>query len=66
MAKNGVIWDLLVRGGRTASFRILYIRSSYLLERGSAQLTHQFGRNVGLIGSLAIHARIGRWGKSVL
>nr|YP_009494109.1 RNA polymerase beta subunit [Dipelta floribunda]UZZ45366.1 RNA polymerase beta subunit [Dipelta yunnanensis]AWN58141.1 RNA polymerase beta subunit [Dipelta floribunda]QFQ37019.1 RNA polymerase beta subunit [Dipelta floribunda]QOZ38894.1 RNA polymerase beta subunit [Dipelta floribunda]QOZ38976.1 RNA polymerase beta subunit [Dipelta floribunda] len=46
--------------GRTASFRIRDIHPSYYGR--ICPIDTSEGINVGLIGSLAIHARIGRWG----
>uniref|UniRef100_A0A4P8JF32 DNA-directed RNA polymerase subunit beta n=2 Tax=Abelia TaxID=86866 RepID=A0A4P8JF32_ABECH len=46
--------------GRTASFRIRDIHHSYYGR--ICPIDTSEGINVGLIGSLAIHARIGRWG----
>nr|UDN41383.1 RNA polymerase beta subunit [Abrophyllum ornans] len=46
--------------GRTASFRIRNIHPSYYGR--ICPIDTSEGINVGLIGSLAIHARIGRWG----
>ncbi|CAH9117627.1 unnamed protein product, partial [Cuscuta epithymum] len=46
--------------GRTASFRIRDIHPSHYGR--ICPIDTSEGSNVGLIGSLAIHARIGRWG----
>ncbi|CAI8602257.1 unnamed protein product [Vicia faba] len=46
--------------GRTASFRIRDIHPSHYGR--ICPIDTSEGINVGLIGSLAIHARIGRWG----
>nr|YP_009493863.1 RNA polymerase beta subunit [Triosteum pinnatifidum]AWN57813.1 RNA polymerase beta subunit [Triosteum pinnatifidum]URQ21482.1 RNA polymerase beta subunit [Triosteum pinnatifidum] len=46
--------------GRTASFRIRDIHPSYYGR--ICPIDTSEGINVGLIGSLAIHARVGRWG----
>nr|YP_009145253.1 DNA-directed RNA polymerase beta chain [Trillium decumbens]AKK32131.1 DNA-directed RNA polymerase beta chain [Trillium decumbens] len=46
--------------GRTASFRIRNIHPSYYGR--ICPIATSEGINVGLIGSLAIHARIGHWG----
>nr|ATL62760.1 RNA polymerase beta subunit [Lasianthus sp. Kainulaninen et al. 17] len=46
--------------GRTASFRIRDIHSSHYGR--ICPIDTSEGINVGLIGSLAIHAKIGRWG----
>ena len=63
MWKNGRKLSYLGPGGltgRTASFRIRDIHSSHYGR--ICPIDTSEGINVGLIGSLAIHAKIGRWG----
>nr|YP_010411656.1 RNA polymerase beta subunit [Tephrocactus geometricus]URP30749.1 RNA polymerase beta subunit [Tephrocactus geometricus] len=60
---HGRKWSYLGPGGltgRTASFRIRDIHPSYYGR--ICPIDTSEGINVGLIGSLAIHARIGPWG----
>nr|YP_010143321.1 RNA polymerase beta subunit [Polygala arillata]QQL04527.1 RNA polymerase beta subunit [Polygala arillata] len=60
---HGRKWSYLGPGGltgRTASFQIRDIHPSYYGR--ICPIDTSEGINVGLIGSLAIHARIGRWG----
>nr|YP_009141419.1 RNA polymerase beta subunit [Lathyrus odoratus]AIL55945.1 RNA polymerase beta subunit [Lathyrus odoratus] len=60
---HGRKWSSLGPGGltaRTASFRIRDIHPSYYGR--ICPIDTSEGINVGLVGSLAIHARIGRWG----
>nr|QYB23365.1 RNA polymerase beta subunit [Hedysarum polybotrys var. alaschanicum] len=60
---HGRKWSYLGPGGltgRTASFRIRDIHPSYYGR--ICPIDTSEGINVGLMGSLAIHARIGRWG----
>nr|YP_010290534.1 RNA polymerase beta subunit [Centrolepis aristata]ULQ64479.1 RNA polymerase beta subunit [Centrolepis aristata] len=60
---HGRKWSYLSPGGltgRTASFRIRDIHPSYYGR--ICPIDTSEGINVGLIGSLAIHARIGHWG----
>nr|WRH31664.1 RNA polymerase beta subunit [Pereskia aculeata] len=60
---HGRKWSFLSPGGltgRTASFRIRNIQPSYYGR--ICPIDTSEGINVGLIGSLGIHARIGPWG----